>query len=535
MLEGVLWIALKILLLKPYVPIVSLSVQPPLGLLYLISSLRERFGKEVEITFLDLKSRGLSTQWVRDNLHYYDPDVVGVSVLNCEASTAYEIATICKEYNPNITTAIGGPYAHRTAENILTDSKFDWVFDGPSERTFTEAISRLKSGEELGTDIAGFSYRSNGSLHLNFLNDLSADLDTLPFPAWDLIDFELYARLPKINSVMKGRLYAPLFTSRGCPFKCHYCHDIFGKKFISRSAESVLNEIEHLHTTYGVDEIEVVDDIFNWDRKRVQTIMGEVSRRWAGKIHFCFPNGLRGDMLDEATITALANGGTYSLAIAIESTTPRIQKLIDKNLNAKKAYWAINFADSKGIAVLGFFMLGFPTETVSEMKDTIDFALKSRLTLAQFFTVIPQPHTPIYDLAKSENHEALARFERRDLAGLGYYSKFSWYGEAYGYPLNRLVVSTWIRFYLNPRRIWKVFTRTPKKSLFFALIRLVQNIASIQGRIPENPPILPENRSHGIGKNLEKRHNDGFQNRSRDSMDFFHQPEARLRKIHKAQ
>src|SRR5690606_7418743 len=109
----------------------------------------------------------------------------------------------------------------------------------------------------------------------------------------------------------------------------------------------------------------------------------------------------------EETIDALVEGGTYSAAIAIETATPRLQTLIQKNLDPDKAFWAIGELDRRGVAVTGFFMLGFPTETLAEMEATVRFALRAGLTQAYFFRVVPQPETPLYDLAAKENLPAL--------------------------------------------------------------------------------------------------------------------------------
>ena len=125
--------------------------------------------------------------------------------------------------------------------------------------------------------------------------------------------------------MLKGNRYALLFTSRGCPYRCNYCHNIFGKRFLRQSPERVVKEIELLYETYGVTEFQIVDDVFNLDKRRLKTIMEEVHRRWPGKIHFTFPNGLRGDILDEEVLDALKLGGTYAMAIAVETATPRLQ------------------------------------------------------------------------------------------------------------------------------------------------------------------------------------------------------------------
>lgn len=467
---------MRVLLLKPFQPIPAPVFAPPLGLLYLASALRERFGTEVEIELLDMKARGLLPGTLRSWIGEYNPDVVGVSALNCEGASAQEIAAIAKANNPKTVTVLGGPYAHRRALELLGRSEFDWVVGGPGDRVFPEALARHFGGGELGTDLAGLSYKTGDGLHIAAQNDNPTDLDAIPLPAWDLIDFDLYARLPNMANMLKAKRYATLFTSRGCPYKCNYCHDLFGKRFYHRSPENVLAEMDLLHDRYGVDEFQIVDDIFNLHRPRLKKIFGEVKRRWDGKIHFTFPNGVRADILDESVLDAMKEGGTYALCIAIESVTPRLQALVEKHLDVEKALWAIDAADRRGMMVSGFFMLGFPTETPEEMRATIDFALRSRLTLAHFFTVIPQPETPLHALARREDAEAIAAFGRDEEEAAHYHQTAPWYERVYGYPLARVVRNAHLRFYFSPRRLLRLVRRVPAGSLlrsFFQFLKVV--------------------------------------------------------------
>jgi len=445
------------------------TAAPPLGLLYLVSALRERFGAEVQLDFVDMKAQQLDSSWLARNLDRLRPDVLAVSALNCEAHAAHEAASLAKRWKPEVLTVLGGPYPHKRDEEILQKTDFDWTFSGPADRSFPDALERFLDGGELGDDIPGFSYKTGDSLHISTRQDSISDLDSLPHPAWDLIDFDLYARLPNQMNMLKGRRYAPIFTSRGCPYKCNYCHDIFSKRFYHRSADHVLEEIEMLYEQYGVDEFEIVDDIFNLHKPRLKQIMSEAERRWGGRIHFCFPNGVRGDILDESVIDALKAGGTYALTIAIETVTPRLQDLVEKYLQIDKAGAMIDAADRRGMVVQGFFMLGFPTESVREMNDTVDFALRSRLTLAHFFNVIPQPATPLYPLAMQESPRALAETDRAqegESGGVTARSAETWYQRAYGFPLGSFTRRSHMRFYLHPWRLHHIATRVPPRSLW---------------------------------------------------------------------
>lgn len=450
---------LRVLLIKPYQPNPNFMNLPPLGLLSIISCLRQRFSAEqITIRFVDAKLRKLPPAELLDDLAW--GEVIGLSVLNAEAEASAEIARLAKGMSAEKIVAFGGPYAHRRAEEILNKvPEVDWVFDGEGEYTFGDALETRLQGRSINCGIKGLYFRDEVTqkIVVPVGNDFITDLDKLPFPAWDLVDFDAYAKVTKMTEWMKGKRYAPLFTSRGCPYKCAYCHDIFTKKFRWQSPERVLAEIEHLVTHYDIDEFQIVDDIFNLHKPRARAIFrGVVEKYGKGKLHFCFPNGLRGDILDTDLIAAMKEGGTYQINMAVETVTPRLQALIDKNLDVAKVASFIEHCHANDIPVKGFFMLGFPTETPRELWNTIRFAWRSKLTFAGFFTVIPQPGTALYDLAKKESEEALKKVQE-----IHYYGRNSWYSVAYGYPLGLVSRLAYMGFYLRPSRIGRFLRYLP--------------------------------------------------------------------------
>ena len=136
------------------------------------------------------------------------------------------------------------------------------------------------------------------------------NLDAMPYPAWDLIDIPRYRKFMRMSGCGINN-YAVLFTSRACPYRCSYCHKIFGKGFRAHSPERVLTEIQMLHDTYGVREFEIVDDIFNCDLPRAKRIFDLIAESGM-KIRFTFPNGIRGDHADEEFFTKHAARGQFS-------------------------------------------------------------------------------------------------------------------------------------------------------------------------------------------------------------------------------
>lgn len=434
---------LKILFIKPYQPVTNYVVAPPLGLLYLTAALRRELGDRVDIRLVDAKLLRRDAVSLRGDLVW--ADLVGISALNHEAQASFAIAKLAKALDPRKLVVLGGPYAHGRAEEILGRcADLDWVVDGESERLFPLAVAAHLAGRD-PEGLPGLYRRADDGIVRPMSLDFIEDLDEIAVPAWDLVDFDAYAKAPNMNAWLKGWRYATLFTSRGCPYKCSYCHDIFTKKFRWRSPENVLSEMALLADRYGVDEFQIIDDIFNLHKPRVKRIFDGIEARWGlGRFHFCFPNGLRGDILDRETIQTLGRGGAYQITVALETATPRLQQLIQKNLDIEKVQGFIDYAHEAGILVKGYFMLGFPTETEEELKATIRFALRSNLTFASFFTVIPQPGTPLHRLAQQENPDALALIESGD-----YYQTKGYYETATGFPLARVTRWAYIRFYLG--------------------------------------------------------------------------------------
>ncbi len=472
-----------LLFIKPYQKTRDDAYGPPLGILTLIAGVRKHFGEAATVHFWDMKLYNDEPQALAAKLDEYKPDVVGVSALNCEAAASYKIASIVKDWNPQAITVVGGPFTLRQAPLIFSESRFDWIFEGAADRTFLQALQRQFSGEGLGSDISGFSHRQDGGEPMyNHGQDIISDMDALPLPAWDMLDFERYRKRDRkrIITNIDERRYAYLFTSRGCPYLCNYCHDVFTKRFTYRSEESVLEEIRVLYEDHGVTEIHIVDDIFNLHKPRAQSIMRAIGKRWPGQLHIAFPNGLRGDILDAETIAAMVEGGTYHATISIETVTPRLQNLVEKYLDIDKAKWSIEEFHRHGVIVQGAFMLGFPTETLEEIEATIAYAVSSPLSHVFFFAVVPQSNTPIYSLAMQESVAATTGFASDERDDGAYESIQPWYSRAYDEDLHRIIGTAFARFYLHPTRMWRLLRIYPLVNLLggtrFIFKRMLLNI-----------------------------------------------------------
>ena len=193
------------------------------------------------------------------------------------------------------------------------------------------ALEQVVRARQEGTDLAsipGLLWRNGeGAVIQNpGSRPLVEEVDTLPFPAYDLIDVQKYWTVQPMVQLPPHK-YLSFFSSRGCPCKCTYCHEVFGKRFRAYSPERLVDEVEHFTKLYGVTDIEFLDDIFNLDAKRVLAICDLIAKRNM-KLRINFPNAMRTDALTEEVLDALVGAGLYHSSFALESGSPRIHQRV---------------------------------------------------------------------------------------------------------------------------------------------------------------------------------------------------------------
>jgi radical SAM superfamily enzyme YgiQ (UPF0313 family) len=352
--------------------------------------------------------------------------------------------------------------------DVMADPNVDFVVRGEGEFIFADLLDELDRATVDFSEVGGLNWRdASGEVVRNPDRSPPQDLDEMPFPAWDLIDHAKYYTVPRGGVIYAHKEFATMFSSRACPWRCTYCHNSYGKTFRERSAEHVLAEIDLLVKDHGVKELVFMDDIFNFRPKRAKAIAeGLIERDYGLKL--TFPNGFRGDILDEELVELLVRAGMYRCMIAVESAVPRIQKVMKKNLKIEKVRRIVEFTARQGVMVHGAFMLGFPSETREEMEATVSWAAKSHFHTAAFFRVIPFKGTEL--------------FSQVEHAGFDLPTDWSAY-EPYETDINlsevpeaeiaKLNKAAYRRFYLSPRRLWRILKLIPNKSNMIPFLTLL--------------------------------------------------------------
>ena len=385
----------KILLIKPrFLELENNSISQPLGLIY-IGATMKRAGHEVKIHDCCRDHCGLNV--LKQIITDWNPDFIGISIIITELEQTKKIMGIIREIMPDVPVTFGGPWPSANPQEAIKTFGANFVVLGEGEIVFTELIDAINKGLPTGS-IPGTASIVDGNIKLNPRSPLTEDeLNALPFPAWELLDHSLYAKMPSMAAV-GTRPYMSMVTSRGCPFRCAYCHQTMGKVFRKRTAESVLAEMEELRFNHGFKEFEIVDDCFNLDHERMKAILSGIRDR-LGDVKLHFPASIRSDRLEPEDIVLFKQAGTVSVGFAIETASPRLQKMIHKNLNIEKAVIVINAAVKAGIYSTGYFMMGFPSESYEEASGTADFAIRSALHRALFFNPMPFAGTELAEMA----------------------------------------------------------------------------------------------------------------------------------------
>lgn len=361
---------------------------PPLGLLSIAAYARREL-PALKLKVLDCPAARLSAADLEREAAAFAPDVAGVSVYTGTFSASLAAAAAVRRAAPRCFTVAGGP--HASARPVQCLKGFDAAVAGEGERTFAELLKRLASGAA-PAGLPGL-VSSPGDIPAR---PEPLDVDSLPFPARDLVDLRAYRpslfayrRLPSASVV----------TSRGCPYSCGFCSkSVFGASYRAQSPGRVLAEIEDLVGNHGVREISFQDDTFTADRERVLRLCALLKERRPGLGWSCMT---RVDLVDPELLRAMAGAGCFSVAFGIDGSDDASCGLMGKGFDAARAAGAVAAARAAGIETRGYYVFGYPGETADSLRASLG-RIKAIDTDHVFFAFAhPFFDTPLYREARA--------------------------------------------------------------------------------------------------------------------------------------
>ncbi len=381
---------MKVLLITPNVKgIYSKPSTPPVGIGYLAGSLKQA-GHSVEAMDLRVEKNNFDYLSKIKEIH---PDFIGISMMSSGYKHSYALVNKIKK-NIAAKVVIGGPHPSTVKEKALEECLADYAVLGEGEETLSELLST-----DAPSKVKGLAWRNKGQVTVNPGRELISDLDTLPFP-----DYELF----KLDSYAQKRI--PLATARGCPHRCVYCSVdlLIGKKFRPRSPKNVADEIE-LWYKKGYVNFGVNDDTFTENIERAGRICDEIiSRNLA--INWDLRTGIRVDRVNKELLFKLKKAGCSFIAFGIESVDPKVLEMMRKDIKNGAIEKAVKLTKECGIGVGGFFMIGTPADTYETFRKTYRFASLDYFDEVRFYNTEPYPGTMIFDWIK-ENGRFLSQPE----------------------------------------------------------------------------------------------------------------------------
>ena len=432
----------------------------PLGLASIASYTRQKTGAEISIC--DAYLKGYTQERIFEILKCEQPDLVGISDTTDMIYDAYEVARIVRRIVPEAFVIVGGAHASVRPEEIIKNENVDAVCVGEGEIVLSEVVELLEGRRSIES-IKGIGFKQSNQIRFNPDSEFIGDLDSIPFPAYDLLGLSEYNYLHHWGG--KGRTVS-LVTTRGCCFNCEFCHipQVQGKKIRFRSPDNIIDEIYFLRKQYGIKNLSFQDSTFLVSKSRTKKLCEMLMSSGMDVGWSC---SSRVDTVpDNKTLEMMKKAGCKSIFLGVESGNEDILKRV-KNVTRQETVNACRKIKRNGIGVHCSFIIGLMGETPDTARQTIEFAKVLNPDTVSFNVAIPYPGTILQERYKVNNHilhENWSDYSKRVVIDLG-----NGLGPA---MLQKYRIQALQSFYLRPKYILRRFVNTRSLTELLNYIRV---------------------------------------------------------------
>lgn len=348
----------------------------PLNIAYLSAVLRKE-GVHVEI--FDMAINHWSNDQLKEHLQHNEYDLIGISFLAARyRETVLPLCKLVNKYKKNAWLVLGGHAASATPEFIREETKADVIVHGEAENVIMDFVEKL---------FTKGIYRSK----------FEKDLDSIPFPDWDLFQTAQYSQCLKFPGMIENDKALAILTSRGCINRCNFCQRL-EKGIRFRSIDNVLDEMEILHDRYGITYFKMYDEMFGYPKKRVFEFRDKLKERNMDIKYIC---AARVDSMDKEVVQALKESGCKFLNFGVESANQEVLDLMDKNTTVEENIIAIELAKEAGIYIGINMLWNNLGDNEYTLRQDINF-IKKYTDYSQLRTikpVTPYPGSKLYEIA----------------------------------------------------------------------------------------------------------------------------------------
>jgi len=366
------------------------SYLPPYGLLS-IAGVLEYNGHIVKIADADSK-KGMALNEIKKAILDFEPDVIGLSAYSIGRENLIETAEFIKSFCPALLVA-GGPHIITFPDDLVEIDAIDLLAYGEGEYIMLDIVNYFLGKMKL-PDIDGIIYKKDGNIKTNSPREFIKDLDSLPYPAFHLLD-NLHEYKP-MQLLYKRVPVLTLISGRGCPFNCIFCNSIWGRRVRLNSAEYIAGLVKKMVSDLGAREIMFYEDSFCVKKDRIYKLCETFIRENMNISWTCSANVRT---LDEALLKKMKAAGCWLISLGIESGNDDVLKFIKKPARVEEVKQACAWAEKAGIKLRGFFMIGHPVDTEKTIRQTIDFAKSLPLLTVNFCILQLLPGSKVREMA----------------------------------------------------------------------------------------------------------------------------------------
>ncbi|GAB6038001.1 radical SAM protein [Fundidesulfovibrio butyratiphilus] len=448
----------------------DIGVFPPMGILYLAGAVRARGRHEVRL--IDCILDRLSPARVAEMAQAWRPDVVGLTVYTPNLYDALILTRRLRQALPDAAIVWGGPHTMLFPEESMAQSEVDYLITGEAEETFPDFLDALEDGKPLDA-IPGVWMRKDGRVVNTGEPGYVKDIDRLPFPAYDLVDFKRY-----FSAIGTGLPVGTICSSRGCPFHCTFCCKPYST-YRSRSVENILAEMESYHAQ-GIREFFFFDDLFNASAKRVKTIAQAILDKGWKDVVWSFRG--RVDAVDEEMLVLVKKSGCRQILFGVEDASDEGLKAINKKITTEQVFRAMRLCRKVGILTSTNWIIGFPHHrTRQDVERLIDNAVAIDSDFAQFNICIIYHGTAIFDLAKQKKLLDPDIWRKHARNPIPNFVEPIWEEYLSRRELSELLKKCYRRFYFRPLPILRKALRVRRLSEFMLFAKGALTLLGIKG------------------------------------------------------
>ena len=406
--------------------------------------------KGYDVFLRDYQTEKANMSDLLSDVRTYQPNFLLVSVTNATVFNDIEIVKHIYKKHKCIVALAGAIFysPEQSMLELLDLSQVDFLIGGEIDFIIDKVVDIVSKQNGLIESIDNILYKNqNGKFTATKFHVWEEDLDAQPFPARHLMNNQLYIRPDT------GKPMATIQTSRGCPANCIYClsPEISGRTVRFRSPQNVYDEINECFYKYQIHDFFFKADTFTinplWIKELCELIIQSPLHK---RINFTANSRVR--PLDEDTLVIMKKAGCFAVAFGFESGNDLTLKRINKGTTVSDNIQAMQWSKKAGLQTYGFYMIGFPWETKSDIQDTINHIFRLNADFIEIHIALPYYGTPLYSLCKDEGTLA------KSTLGSDYFHS-STIGSKYVSieELNLIRKKTLLKYYLRPIYLIKKF------------------------------------------------------------------------------